>query len=520
MKRYPAILILLLVAVALVARFHIFAMAQPAPYVLAEKPLYTLRDKQVLLQGGGYSPAKPYHVWFQTPVENSTRYTGVSFVTTEKGELPSIPPATAPPAVLLPIEQNSVLGTYLVSISDSTISDSATARAHYGIWGAGKSVYQRTEVIRTTGGGIMPKGTVKMTIRNPEGVIVNDIGVTANETGAFLATWRIPPDAMKESYTVLIQGTGTYDDSDAEFASTSKFSVASALLRVTVYTQPGGAYERTQKATAEFAILYPDSTPVISMKEGLKPVAFFAGQLKRAELALVASDTTSGIWMAERRIQRNATLSAEHRFVMPANGFDDGYGNTRPQRDVETDSFIVVSATLQVSTTLNSTYYQIPLDTITAYTQVSYPDGSSVTNATVRAWLSAADSKANATVTCDKSNGVCVIRYTFSLLDLIRLGAWTLTVEAKDIYGNAGSASLGVAVEHYYFFAILLVTVVALFLARRFLSKYWRRLYLGAKRASSALRYRRKPSPLSHHINCSRDSHQTPLDCTHFAVVK
>ena len=520
MKRYPTILVLLLVAVALVARFQVFAMAQPAPYVLAEKPFYALRDKQVLLQGGGYPPAKPYHVWLQTPVDNSTRYTGVSFLTTEKGELPSIPPATAPPAVLLPIEQNSALGTYLVSISDSTTSDSATARAHYGIWGAGKSVYQRTEVIQTTGGGIMPKGTLKVTIRNPGGVIVNDISVTANETGAFLATWRIPPDAMKESYTVLIQGTGTYDDSAAEFASTSKFSVAPALLSVRVYTQPDGAYERTQKATAEFAILYPDSTPVISMYEGLKPAAFYAGQFKRADLTLVATDTTSGIWAVERRILRNATLSADYRFVMPANGFDDGYGNTGPERDVETDSFPVVSATLQVSTTLNSTHYQIPLDTITAYTQVNYPDGSSVTNATVRAWLSAADSEANATVTCDKSGGVCVIRYTFSLLDLIRLGAWTLTVEARDIYGNAGSASLGVVVEPYYFLAILLVAVTVLLLARWLLSKHWRRLYLGAKRASSALRYRRKPSPLSHHINCSRDSHQTRPDYTHFVVAK
>gem|GEM_PF-2974052 len=32
---------------------------------------------------------------------------------------------------------------------------------------------------------------------------------------------------------------------------------------------------------------------------------------------------------------------------------------------------------------------------------------------------------------------------------MIRLGAWTLTVEARDIYGNAGSASLAVVVELY-----------------------------------------------------------------------
>jgi len=493
-------MIVALLVVMLFIRFQVLAVAQPMPYVLTDKPLYTSRDRQVVLQGAGYEPARTYFIWLQSPLDNLTRNTGISFVTTENGDIPSILPATAPPTVSLPIESTSPLGTYLVSISNSTTVDSAVARAHYGIWGTSKYVYQRTETVQTKGGGILPKASLKVTIQNPTGAQLYDTTVAANETGSFQVTWKIPPDAVTESYSILVHGTGTRDDPATEFVSISRFTVTPATLSVTVHGQPDGPYERTQKVSAEFVIQYPDSTPVIKMKEGLMPVAFYAGQLKRAELPLVASDTTSGIWAAERKIQRNATLDASYRFVIVANAFDDGYGNTGPEKNVETDSFTVVPATLQVSVGLNSTHYQVPLDTITAYVTLGYPDGLPVMNATVRAWLSSAGSIANASVTYDNAAAVWVARYRFSLGDLLRPGAWTLSVEAADTYGNSGSASFEIVAEPYYFIAILLLAVLALLLVRWFLSEYWHRLYLRAKRVSSAFRDRWKLPSLGRYI--------------------
>ncbi|MGA2240167.1 MAG: hypothetical protein ABSG74_13250 [Candidatus Bathyarchaeia archaeon] len=499
MKRCPAAIVALL-AVMLLVRFNVLAVAQPTPYVLTDKPLYTSRDKQVLLQGAGYEPKQTYYVWLQGPLDNLTRSTGIGFVTTENGEIPSILPVTAPPTVSLPIESASSLGTYLVSISNSTTVDSAVARAHYGIWGTSKYLYQRTETVQTSGGGVLPKASLKMTIQNPTGAQVYDTALATNETGSFRASWKIPPDAAMESYSILIHGTGTRDDPATEFVSISKFTVTPATLNVTVHAQPDGPYQRTQKVSAEFVIRYPDSTPVVKMKEGLMPVAFYAGQLKRAELALVASDTTSGAWVAERKIQRNATLDVFYRFVIVANAFDDGYGNTGPEKNVETDSFTVVPVALQVGISFNSTHYQIPFDTITAYVTLGYPDGLQVTNATVRAWLSSAGSTANASVTYDNAAAVWVARYRLSLGDLPRPGAWTLSVEAADTYGNSGSASLEIVAELYYFIAILLLAVIALLLARWLLSKYWHRLYLRAKRVSSAFRDRWKSPSLGRHL--------------------
>jgi hypothetical protein len=135
----------------------------------------------LLKLGGGYQPAESYYIWVQSPADNSTRYTERSFVTAENGEIPSIPPATAPPPVSLPIEPNLALGTYLVSISNSKTWDSAIARVHYGIWGTVRSTYQRG-VVETRGGGVLPSGILKVTIRNPTGTIVNDGGhEAANE---------------------------------------------------------------------------------------------------------------------------------------------------------------------------------------------------------------------------------------------------------------------------------------------------------------------------------------------------
>jgi hypothetical protein len=269
-----------------------------------------------------------------------------------------------------------------------------------------------------------------------------------------------------------------------------------AALSVVVHKEPDGPYERTQRVSVEFAILYPDSSPVVTVKEGIKPVAFYAGQIKRADLGLAGTDTTSRVWFAERKIQANATLGTEYRFVFGTNAFDDGYGNVGPDKDAQTGNFTVVSASLQVTVAANSTRYQVPLDAMTAYVQANYPDGQSLANATLQAWLSARESKRNATVTYDKEHAVWIVKYRFSLLDVTKLGVWTLSLEVRDTYGNAGFKSLEIIAEPYYFVAILLVTVTALLVGRWILSKYWIRLFIRAKRLVSAIKgLQRRRSP-------------------------
>jgi len=495
MKPRPAAFVLLLLAVAVFIRLPMHTVAQQPPTLQTNQALYTLRDTQVVLQGSGYEPTKPYAIWLQTPGDNSTRATGVSFTTTENGEIP--------PAISVPIKPDDVLGTYLVSISNSTALDIALARAHYGIWGTDKYVYERTEIVEARGGGILPKAALKITVRDPAGTDAYKATVAANETGVFLTAWKIPPNAPTEEYTVFIDGTGTYDSPAAEFVSKSKFSVTPAVLNATVFTQPTGPYERMQIVSAEFVVTYPDSTAVVSMKEGLTPAALFAGQFKIADLALTASSTTDGIWVVQSKIPNNVTLDVKYRFVLPAKAFDDGNGNVGPENDVETTSFSVIPAILQVSVEINSTHYQVPFDTLTAFARVKYSDGTPVTNATVAGRLNAANSRANATVTYDAPASVWILKYAFTWGDLLSLGTWTLSVEASDIYGNSGSASLEVSAEPYTLLEMLLAAVIILLVARWVISRFWRRLYLGAKRVSAAVRGRLRPSPIGRYLSHS-----------------
>jgi len=488
MKPKAAATILMLIVVVFAVDFPVFVMAQAHPSLKTDQALYTLRNQQVLLQGEGYAAKRLYVVWLQTPLDNSTRECGLTFTTTDKGQIP--------PAISLPVGPNSPLGTYMVSISNSTRSDAAIARAHYGIWGTDKYVYQRTEVIQARGGGLLPKTSLKVTIRNPTAAYVYDSTIAANETGSFLASWKIPSDAITETYTVIIDGVGTYDSPNADFVSIVKFSVTPAVLNVTVRVQPDPSYERTQTASVQFVIRYPDSSAVMTAKEDLKPVALYAGQFKMADLSLTVSGTTSGIWVAQAKIPMNASLDVKYRFLLSANGYDDGKGNIGPDKDIETGSFSALPATLVVSAGVNSTHYQVPFDSLTAYARVSYPDGTAVSNATVRAWLGAGNSKVNATVSQDKTRSAWVVSYSFSWGDLLRLGGWRLTVEAGDIYGNAGSGSLEVFAEPYSLLEIVVLAAIVLLVARWLLSRFWRRLYLETKRAISAIRGRLRPPSL------------------------
>ena len=495
MKVGVAAIVVMLLTVMLIVHSPVSANAQTRPSLATDQPLYTLRDKQVLLQGDGYAPRRQYAIWLQTPLDNSTRDSGFTFTTTDNGQVP--------PATSLAIESSLPFGTYLISVSNSTKSDAAVARAHYGIWGTDKYVYQRTDVVQARGGGVLPKASLKVTIRDPTAAFVYDSTIAANETGSFLATWKIPPDAITESYTIFIDGVGTYDSPNAEFVSISKFSVTPALLNVTVRAPPNLSYERMQTASAEFVVRYPDSSAVITMKDGLKPVALYAGQFKIAELSLTVSGTTTGIWIAQSKIPMNASLDVKYKFILPANAFGDGKGNTGPGKDIETSSFSVLPATLVVNAVLNSTHYQVPFDTLIAYTQVSYPDGTSVANATVRAWLVTANSKVNATVTRDSVNPVWIVKYASSWGDLFRLGNWGLFVQATDIYGNAGSGSLEVSAEPYMLLEILIAAAIVVLVVRWLLLRFWQRLYLGTRRVMSVLRGRLRPPSVGRYLNGS-----------------
>ncbi len=221
-------------------------------------PLYTLRDKQVTLVGSGYVPSQVYYIWVMGPKDNRTTYSGTSFTAISTGLIP--------PGGGLPLSANSTLGTYLVSISNSSTVDTSQARAHFGIWGTSKPLYQRTESLTILGGGLFPGVNAKLSIRNSAGDYVNTATVATDVKGNFNYTWRIPQDSATDAYRVFIDGTGTFDNAQQDYLSELTFTVTQAALTVKVSQQPDPSYQRTETAKVSLTITYPDGSPVVKFE--------------------------------------------------------------------------------------------------------------------------------------------------------------------------------------------------------------------------------------------------------------
>ena len=448
----------------------------------ADEPLYTPRDKQVTLAGTGYTLNQPYYVWERGPSDNSTHFTGVSFTAVAGG---LIAPNTA-----LPINATATLGTYLVSISTSSASDNAQAKAHYGIWGTIRPLYQRTQSVQVFGGGLFPGTSLKMTIRNPAGNFVHEATLVSTSIGDFNHTWRIPEDSITDAYTIFVDGTGTYDDAQQDYVSLTKFTVTQASLSVEMTTQPKPVYQRTEDAKITFALKYPDGSPVLKSMPNIQPVVLLLNQSIVSFTTSSLVDETNGIWSADSRLLPNATLSAKYRFELPTTSFDDGFGNKGPASDTYSSYFEVGEASLVITSELNGTQIQIPFGQVSILSKVNYPDGTRFTNGTVRVLVSTGSSSSDLKSVYDASMGAWRAAYSSDFWDLTRVGTWTLRVEASDAFGNQGVATYEVKAEPYLFLASLAILIIIILFSRWTVSHYGRKVYFRLRK--TIMRFRRR----------------------------
>lgn len=443
-------------------------------------PLYTPRDKMVPLTGSGYSAGQTYYVWVRKPGDNTTRYSGASFTPISGGLIP--------PGFGLPIPPNATLGTYLVSVSTSPTYDNQQATAHYGIWGARKPLYQRTESVIIMGGGLFPGTSFTLSIRSPADDYIQTSTLVSTIAGDFNASWKIPADATTGTYKVIIDGTGTFDEAGQDYLSESRFTVTQATLAVEVAEQPAQSYQRTEVARSVFLIRYPDGKPVIKSKSDIRPVALQRNQSTVALASITLLDEASGMWLVESKIRVNATPSSRYRFVMTAMSFDDGYGNKGGAVDTYSDYFAVTNASFQFSSKVNGTQIQVPFGQVSILSKITYPDGSLLSNGTVRVLVSTGTGTFNLESVFDATEGAWRTAYSSSIADLWSVGTWILTVEAFDIYGNTGVATYEIAAQPYLFLIIIGIVVVAVIIGRWTFTRYGRRTYLRLRKTLHKLR--------------------------------
>ena len=448
--------------------------AHAAPSLRTDQPLYTIRDKQVTLVGSGLSQGQAYDVWLEGPSDNKTAFTGTSFTALAGGLMP--------PSVVLPLTANSPLGTYLVSLSTSTSVDNSQVIAHYGVWGTLQPLYQRTQSISIVGGGLFPGTSVKLTIRDPAGNYVHQTTLASTTIGDFNYTWRIPEAAITDVYTIFIDGTGTFDNAQQDYVSQSKFTVTLAVLSAKITQQPKDAYQRTEQATVSFALQYPDGSPVLKSNPTVHPVLLLQDQVTVAFASLSLADPVNGIWGASSKILANATPSAKYRFELPATSFDDSFGNKGGAANMYSNYFQVTNASLIIESQVNGTQIQIPFGQVSIISKVAYPDGTQLTNGTVRLVVSSGPTVVELNSVYDPTIQAWRASYSSTFADIWRVGTWTLKVNAADTLGNSGTATYHVAAQPYLFIVLLAVLVAVLAFGRWTVGRYGRKVYFRARK--------------------------------------
>ena len=443
-------------------------------------PLYTLRDKQVTLSGSGYSTNQVYCVWVRSPMENTTQYAEVFFTPLASGQIP--------PGMGLPISTNATLGTYLVSISTSSAVDNSQVKAHFGLWGTLKPLYQRTESVAIMGGGLFPGVSSKLSIRNPSGEYVKTASIASGVKGDFNYTWRIPEDALTEAYKVIVDGTGTFDDSQQDYVSESKFSVTQAALIVKVVQQPSPSYQRTEKAKIALTLSYPDGSPVVKSGQDAPPLLLRQNQSAVASSSMSLTDSANGVWAGEIKIPVNATTSSRYRFALLAMSFDDGFGNKGGAADTFSDYFQVRNASMVITSEVNGTQIQVPFGQVSIISRVAYPDGTSLMNGTVRVFVSTGSSTSEIKLVYDAGINAWRGAYASGLGDLWQVGTWRLRVEVVDPYGNSGTAVYEVAAQPYLFLVTIAAIIAVALFGRWTISRYGRKVYFRIRKLIQKLR--------------------------------
>ena len=189
-------------------------------------------------------------------------------------------------------------------------------------------------------------------------------------------------------YRVFIDGTGTFDNAQQDYLSELAFTVTQATLTVKLSQQPDPSYQRTETAKVSLAITYPDGSPVVKLKTNLQPITLQQNQSTVASVPVSLVDPVNGIWTAGAKIPENATISSKYRFELAAMTFDDGFGNKGSTSDVLSGYFQISNASLLITSQVNGTQIQVPFGQVSIISKITYPDGSPMSNGTVRTFVS------------------------------------------------------------------------------------------------------------------------------------
>jgi len=334
------------------------------------------------------------------------------------------------------------------------------------------SSYQRTQVVNIQAAGYNVSEAVTITIRTQTtSTLVFSALVAATSSGIVAISWKIPRNAVIDSYVVALTGTSTVKNP----ADSQRVSIETAIMSIASITSAKSVYQRTETMDFWFQPSYPDGT-IPSTGVGLLTLARPSG----GSVTLTATyDNTSQTFEAFYQTSLDNQTGAWTASLV-GHAYSDSYGNSGPGTIVSHTSQLT-TIPLNVTVTTNSTIavgQQLKFNAT-----VTYPDGTVFQPGTVKAYLLYSGTPAvndTVPVVFDTSLRVWVGTYTVRASDTG--GLWSLIVKASDspTPPNTGSATRAINVQNttsgnasfpLYYFGIIAAIVALVLTAVFFLFK-------------------------------------------------
>jgi len=423
------------ICLALIPMYGPSAIAQAAaPKIVADRPVVPLWNLggKVNLTVSQIPVNVTYYVWLQRPAQSSS-YGGFQFI--NSGNTASVP-------IQVTVSATDSAGTYTVSLSTSTFSDTKTAIAHFGMYGTDSRVYQRTNKMKIAGGGFAPNSTVSVNVQvGAQALSGFPTNVTAGSRGDLTYTYSVLPSAPVAAVTV--SATGPAYDSHNSTSVSSVATIQPTTLAVNILTQPTPSVERTTNVPIAYSISYPDKSPVTtSTANSTRVFVVSDAGTEVAEVALSLSDPSTGRWQAIWVPPPSMNLARYHFEISPRD-FDDSFGNLGTGNMLASLGFAITPAKVQLVLQGNATIQRTQDARLVATAQ--YHNGVQFTNVTqATGVITEPDNRTTHPIVFNSTPNEFIARYNTTISS--PLGQVLLSATLTDLFGNTASGTLTIQV--------------------------------------------------------------------------
>jgi len=275
----------------------------------------------------------------------------------------------------------NMTGTYTVS-GNRTLPGAMTnvVSTSFIIGLTNATTYGRFQTVNVQTAGWANNQNVTITITNTTGGIAQQWADLNLTTGTTNQNWTVPWNAPMGTYTAtVVNATGN----NKAIASTQTFTVGSAALAIAYTVNPSTPLMRTQTATANFTITYPDATLLNTTQFSSISVDVYANTTLVDTIVLTAAnyDSTTATWRVSWKIPRDAARGTGYTFRVSINNVVDTFANSGPTAAASSSTFTVTAATLGVMITQQPAANYTRTGSAMAKINITYPDTTFYTDA-------------------------------------------------------------------------------------------------------------------------------------------